>query len=138
MSLVLIWPSTVIRLKEASTAARRRGVGVLDDGVGLDEAEHRRHVRLDHPRPLRLGGERHAADAQGAALRPAVGGEDRVGEGGAAVRGESAAAASSIPPRTASIGSGTPIVPVSATATCSLLEAELRRPRRSHIASASA
>ena len=41
----------------------QRGVGVLDDGVGLDEAEHRRHVRLDHPAALGLGGEGHAAGA---------------------------------------------------------------------------
>ena len=88
MSLVLIWPSTVIRLKEASTARAQRGGGVGDDGVGLDEAEHRRHVRLDHPGPLRLGGEGDAAGAQRAALRPAVGGHDRLREGAAALRGE--------------------------------------------------
>ena len=79
----------------------QRGVGVLDDGVGLDEAEHRREVRLDHPRPLRLGGEGHAAGPQGAALRPAVGGEDRVGEGRPARRRRAPPAASPIPARTA-------------------------------------
>ena len=60
-------------------------VGILDDRVGLDEAEHRREARLDHPGALRLGGEGDAAGAQRAALRPAVGGEDRVGEGDGAV-----------------------------------------------------
>ncbi len=62
---------------------RRCRVG--DDGVGLDEAEHRRHVRLDHPRTLRLGGEGDAVDRQRAALGPAVGGGDRVGEGAAPI-----------------------------------------------------
>ena len=66
------------------------GVGVLDDGVGLDEAEHRRHARFDHPGALGLGRERDPTGPQGAALGPAVSGEDRVGELAAAAWGEPA------------------------------------------------
>ena len=60
-------------------------VGAVEDGVGLDEAEHRRVAGLDHPRALRLGGEGYAVAAHGAALGPAVGGHDRLRELGAAV-----------------------------------------------------
>ena len=110
VSLVLIWPSTVIRSKEASTARAQRRVGVVDDGVGLDEAEHRRHVRLDHPGALGLGGEGDAAGPQRAALRPAVGGHDRLGEGAAAGRPRGPRRPRRSRRAPSSIGSGTPII----------------------------
>ena len=70
MSLVLIWPSTVIRSKESADGRPQGGVRVGDDGVGLDEAEHRREVRLDHPGALGLGREGDpVGGAQRAALR---------------------------------------------------------------------
>ena len=132
MSLVLIWPSTVIRSKEAGDGGAQGGVGVLDHGVGLHEAEHRREARLDHPGALRLGGEGDAAGPQRAALRPAVGGQDRLGEGRRRRSPRAPPAASPIPPSTASIGSGTPITPVSATATSSGVEAEPRAGLAAH------
>ena len=77
MSLVLICPSTVIRaIEPARGRAKRRG-GIRDRGIGLHEAEHRRQARLDHPRALRLGRDRHPVAAERAALRAAVGGHDR-------------------------------------------------------------
>ena len=50
MSLVLIWPSTVIRSIEPGQRRAQGRVGVVDNGVGLDEAEHRGEARLDHAR----------------------------------------------------------------------------------------
>ena len=58
MSLVLIWPSTVMRSKDRSTAFRRSRFRVLEDRVGLDEAEHRGETGLDHAGAFGLGGER--------------------------------------------------------------------------------
>ncbi len=88
VSLVLICPSTVIRSNDDATARRSSPAGILDDGVGLHEAEHGREARLDHPRALRLGGERHAAELDAAALRPAVGGHDRRREVASALRAQ--------------------------------------------------
>ena len=69
MSLVLIWPSTVIRSNDSATAAQRV-VGIGRQGIGLHEAEHRGEARLDHPRALRLGGDGHATGVTRAPLRP--------------------------------------------------------------------
>ena len=54
MSLVLVWPSTQMQLKLRSAAAFSDvvQVGLAHRGVGQDEAEHGRHVRADHRRPL--------------------------------------------------------------------------------------
>ena len=85
VSLVLIWPSTVIRSKEDVDGGPQRRLGVLDDRVGLHEAEHRREAGLDHPGALRLGREGDAVAAHRAALGQGVGGHDRLGELVAAV-----------------------------------------------------
>ena len=63
VSLVLICPSTVIRSKEPATAERSAASGIGDLGVGLDEAEHGREARLDHPGALGLGGDGDPAGA---------------------------------------------------------------------------
>ena len=103
-------------LERAGDGASQLGLGVVDHGVGLHEAEHRREAGLDHPGALRLRGEGHPAGAHGAGLGTAIGGHDRLGEAPPA-RSREPAAASPIPASTSSIGSGTPITPVSATAT---------------------
>ena len=127
VSLVLIWPSTVIRSNEPLDGGAQRRLGVGDLGVGLHEAEHGREPGLHHPRPLRLGGDGHPARGHRARLRAAVGGHDRAAELAAAAARESAAAASPTPRTTSSTRSGTPITPVSATATVARLGAERRR-----------
>ena len=101
VSLVLIWPSTVIRSNERRPRRAGAASGSATSGVGLDEAEHRREARLDHPRALRLRRKRHPAGAQGAGLGPAVGGHDRPGERRPRRRRRAAARRRSIPPRTA-------------------------------------
>jgi hypothetical protein len=60
-SLVEVSPSTVMRLKLASaTCAHERGrsTGCATRRVGGNEAEHGRHVRLDHARALGDAGDR--------------------------------------------------------------------------------
>ena len=98
MSLVLIWPSTVIRSKEPSTAARSAASGSSTDGVGLHEAEHRREARLIIPAPFAWAESVTPPARTRAALRAAVGGHDRRREVLAAVGGR-APAASATPPR---------------------------------------
>ena len=50
-------------LERAGDGAAQGRLGVGDHGVGLDEAQHRREARLDHPGALGLGGDRDAAGA---------------------------------------------------------------------------
>ena len=54
LSLVLVSPSTVMRLKLRSAAALDHGAKHVarHGGVGDDESKHRGHVRLDHARAL--------------------------------------------------------------------------------------
>ena len=62
MSFVLVSPSMLIMLKELSTASRsasRTKLVVGERGVGGEEAEHRRHVRVDHPGALGHAADRH-------------------------------------------------------------------------------
>ncbi len=54
MSFVLMQPSTLMALKllvDRLPEYRVQGI-VADIGIGHDEGQHRRHVRLDHPRPF--------------------------------------------------------------------------------------
>ena len=109
----------------ADRGAQRR-VGILDDGVGLDEAEHRREARLIIPAPFAWA-ERVTPPARTVQLFGQRSVVRIASEKAVAPSAESAPAASPIPARTASIGSGTPIIPVSATATSSGRQAEPRR-----------
>ena len=97
VSLVLICPSTVIRSKEASTAARRAASGSSTTASVWTKQSIVAKPGSIIPAALGLGGEGHAAGPQRAALRPAVGGQDRVGEGGAAARARGSPAASPMP-----------------------------------------
>ena len=56
VSLVESWPSTEMRSNErlTQTPSSRSAVSGSQRRVGLDEAEHRREARLDHPRALGL------------------------------------------------------------------------------------
>ena len=70
-SLVDVSPSTVTRLNDASATSRascRSSAGV-DRRIGRDEAEHGRHVRVDHARALAMPvtRDRRAVDAHAAA-----------------------------------------------------------------------
>ena len=136
VSLVLIWPSTVIRSKEASTAARRAASGssttasvctkqsiVAKPGI-IIPAPFACAERVTPPaRTVQLFGQRSVVRiASEKAIPP---------------DSERPAAASPIPSSTASIGSGTPITPVSATATRSGARPR-RAPASPHIAQASA
>ena len=136
MSLVLIWPSTVIRSKEASIAARRAASGSSTTASVCTKQSIVAMFGWIIPPPLawaervtpparsvqRFGQRSVVRIASEKALPPSS---------------ERPPAASPIPASTASIGSGTPITPVSATATVSG-----RRPNfaaaSSHIATASA
>ena len=64
VSLVESWPSTEMRSNErlTHTPSSRSAVSRRERGVGLDEAQHRREVGLDHPGALAL-----RAEADGAA-----------------------------------------------------------------------
>ena len=66
MSLVESWPSTRHAVERARDAHAEQQVGGLgaQSGVGLDEAEHRRERRRDHPRALGLRGQPHGAGRQ--------------------------------------------------------------------------
>jgi hypothetical protein len=116
--LVLICPSTVIRLKEASTAPRRAASGSSTTASVWTKQSIVAIFGSIMPAPL----------AWAERVTPSRCRVQRFGQRSVVVIAsektpppltESPAAASSIPGRTASIGSGTPIVPVSATATLS-------------------
>ena len=86
VSLVESCPSTEIRSNDRSThrpSSRSANAGV-QSRVGLDEAEHRREGRRDHPRALGLRGQPHRAGGQRDVdldlLRELVRRPDRLGE----------------------------------------------------------
>ena len=60
VSFVESWPSTEMRSKERLTVtpSSRSAVSGVERRVGLHEAQHRREVRRDHARALRLGAQR--------------------------------------------------------------------------------
>ena len=123
MSDVDMQPSESTRSKVWDVAVRSAAVGGLgvDDGVGGDDAEHRREPRREHARALG-----HAADGPVAAvavdvhvrrLRDGVGRHDRDGGVRAAVGATSASTARSTPARSVSMGSRSPMRPVEPTTT---------------------
>ena len=65
VSLVLVWPSTLMQLNDSSAASCRPALGVAHSElrVGHDHCEHRREIRADHGRALG-----HAAHAHRAAV----------------------------------------------------------------------
>ena len=80
MSLVLIWPSTVIRLKEASTARRSAASGSSTTASVCTKQSIVAMFGSIIPPPFAWAESGDAVDLQRAALRPAVGGHDRLGE----------------------------------------------------------
>ncbi len=66
VSLVLMWPSTLMQLKLSSTASRQSSLGHLGSQrrVGQHHAEHRGHIRTDHCRPFGHAGDLHRASAE--------------------------------------------------------------------------
>ena len=134
--MVLIWPSTVIRLKEASTAARSSAAGSATTASVWTKQSIVAMSGSIIPAPLAWA-ERVTPPArrvQRFAQRSVV---VIASEKALPPSAESRPAASSIPGSTAPIGIGTPITPVSATATCSVARPSAAAVR-SHIASASA
>ena len=89
MSLVLIWPSTVIRSKEASQAARSAASGSSTTASVWTKQSIVAMFGWIMPPPFAWAEIVTPPAPQGAALGPAVGGEDRVREG-AAARGREA------------------------------------------------
>ena len=115
VSLVLVCPSTLTQLNEASAAqsGERVQVGRGDGGVGQDEREHGRHVRADHRRPLGEAGQPHLVpadrDSPRGHLDARVGRQDGVGgsvEGGGTGFEGPAGAAGCRPRCSASAGGG--------------------------------
>ena len=91
----------VERALDATPSSRSARLGV-ERGVGLHEAQQRGEVRRDHPRALGLRAEPHgarraASTSQRGALVERVGGADRLGEVGVAVRRRSSRGASRMP-----------------------------------------
>ena len=91
VSLVESWPSTRHPVERARDAHAEQQVGGLGAqcGIGLDEAEHRRERRRDHPGALGLRGQPHGAGRQRDVdldlLGELVRGLDRLGEVAVAV-----------------------------------------------------
>ncbi len=87
VSLVLACPSTDRQLNECSTASARISCRALAQrGASVSRnAEHRRHPRADHGRPLGDSQERHLPAGNGLALRDdlgaSVGRHDRLRDG---------------------------------------------------------
>ncbi len=136
VSLVLIWPSTVIRSKEASLAARRAASGSATTASVWTKQSIVAMFGWIMPPPF----------AWAETVTPPARTVQRFGqrsvvriasEKAAAPSAASEPVASPIPASTASTGSGTPITPVSATATvCG--RSPSREAVSSHIATASA
>ena len=78
MSLVLVSESTVRAVEGAIDGAGEDLVerAAVEVGVREEVDEHRGHVRLDHPCALGHRADDQVADAHGAHLGPAVGGQD--------------------------------------------------------------
>ena len=74
-------PSTVIELKLRSTAGRRKSTASpgLERVVGRDDREHRRELRVDHPRALCHPADGEAVHGDRRLLRARVGRENRLG-----------------------------------------------------------
>ena len=118
MSFVLVSPSTVIILNVISVTCAAAAAGIRSQSrVGCHETEHRRHVRMNHPRTFRCPGNmnRLAVNAQHDArhLLHQIRRQDRLAEIFAAFTAATASlAARSMPLRTLSIGSSSPMTPV--------------------------
>ena len=106
-----------------------------DRRVGGDEAEHGRHLRVDHPRPLGDGDDLHrsAADVDGARrqLGAQVGGPDCLGRRQRRRRPATTPAPASRR-RMRSTGSGEPMAPVDAVRTSSGVTRSAGGRRRGH------
>ena len=139
VSLVLMWPSTLMQWNDSSTASTRAAWAscLPQRGVGHHQREHRGHVGADHRGPLGHAGDarRHAADRAPpgrGAWAPCRSSSCRGRRFRAtAHRRRAAAAAAWMPARIFSIGSIAPMTPVDITSACSGLRAAgLGRPGR--------
>ena len=81
-----------VESRRAGQGGAQGGIRIVDLGVGLDEAEHRREARLDHPGALGLGADADAAcrqrDVERQRLLERVRRRDRAPERRVAVGGE--------------------------------------------------
>ena len=135
MSLVLIWPSTVIRLKEVSTARRSAASGSASVASVWTKQSIVAMFGSIIPAPFAWAERVTPSRVRVQCLdqRSVV---EIASVKAAPPSGESAFAAASIPGSTLPIGIGSPITPVSATATCAVSRPSASA-ARSDIASAS-
>ena len=109
--------------RATQTPSSRSAVSGDQRRVGLDEAEHRRERRRDHPRALGLRGQPHGAGRQRDVdldlLGELVRGADRLGEVAVPVLAQLRAGLARSRGSPSLASSGTPITPVEATATWS-------------------